>query len=342
MSIFSIIDTNILGVVMNAYIRSIGAYIPEKRVTNDELAKTIDTSDEWIRSHTGIGSRHIAEKGVTTADLAVKAAQVALERANLTAEDLDMVILTTASPDYVGFPATSCIVQDKLGAKNAGAFDLTAGCTGFIYGLEVAKSFILGGNMKNILLVSSEMLTHISNWEDRNTAVLFGDGAGAAIISSTEENISEIGYSILKSDGSGAGALERHSGGVAHPYEEGKTTWADTALYMDGQAVYKFAVKVNTQLINGLLEKYELSSDDLKWIVPHQANERIIQAAAKRLKLPLEKFYMNLEEYANTSSASIPIALNEMFEKGKMERGDKLLLTGFGAGLTYGGTIIKW
>ncbi len=327
---------------MNAYIKSIGAYIPDKRVTNDELSKTMDTSDEWIRSHTGIGSRHIAEEGMTTADIGVEAAKVALKRAEVTAEDIDMIILTTATPDYVGFPATSCIVQDKLGAVNAGAFDLTAGCTGFVYGLEVAKNFIENGKMKNILLVSAEMLTKIANWEDRNTAVLFGDGAGAAVISIDESGTSGIDDTILKADGSGAYALERHTGGVVHPYEEGKTTWADTALYMDGQAVYKFAVKVNSILISSLLERNNLTIDDLSWIVPHQANERIIQAAAKRLKLPIDKFFMNLEEYANTSSASIPIALNDLFEQGKLKRGEKLLLTGFGAGLTYGGSILRW
>ena len=327
---------------MSAYIKSIGAYVPEKRVTNDELAETMDTSDEWIRSHTGIGSRHIADKEMNTADLGVEAAKVALERAGITAEEIDMVILTTATPDYVGFPATSCIVQDKLGAVNAGAFDLTAGCTGFVYGVEVAKNFIENGGYKNILLVSAEMLTQIANWKDRNTAVLFGDGAGAAIISNDETGVSGIDQTILKADGSGAGALERHSGGVVHPYEEGKTTWADTALYMDGQAVYKFAVKVNSVLIKSLLEDNNLTVDDLAWIVPHQANERIIQAAAKRLKLPIAKFFMNLQEYANTSSASIPIALNDLYEKGGLKRGDKLLLTGFGAGLTYGGSIIRW
>ncbi len=327
---------------MNAYIKSIGTYIPERRVTNDELAKTMDTSDEWIRSHTGIGSRHIADKSMNTADIAIKAAEVALERGGVKAEELDMIILTTATPDYVGFPATACIVQDKLGASNAGAFDLTAGCTGFVYGLEVAKNFLKSGHMKNILLVSAEMLTQIANWEDRNTAVLFGDGAGAVVVSTSDDDISGIDDTILKAEGSGSYALERKVGGVAHPYEEGKTTWADTALYMDGQAVYKFAVKVNTQLISSLMERNNLTIDDIKWIVPHQANERILQAAAKRLKLSMDKFFLNLEEYANTSSASIPLALNDLYEKGELKRGDKLLLTGFGAGLTYGGAIIRW
>ena len=327
---------------MNAYIRSIGAFIPEKRVTNDELSKIMDTSDEWIKSHTGIENRHVAEKGVTTADLAVEAAKVALKRAGLTAEDLDMIILTTATPDYIGFPATSCIVQDKLGAKNAGAFDMVAGCTGFIYAIDNAKNMIIAGTAKNVLVVGSEVLTQVSNMQDRDTAVLFGDGAGAVIISESLDNESSMENAILKSDGSGAEVLMRKVGGVKYPFVDGKTTFNDTALYMDGQAVYKFAVKVNTELIKGLLERSNLTIDDISWIIPHQANIRILQAAAKRLKIPIEKFYFNLMEYANTSSASIPIAMNEAYEKGKIKKGDRILLTGFGAGLTYGGTIIKW
>ena len=327
---------------MKVYIRSIGAYTPEKRVTNDDLSKIMDTSDEWIKSHTGIEARHVAEKGVTTADLAVRAAKIALERGGLTAEDLDMIILTSATPDYIGFPATACVVQDKLGAKNAGAFDMVAGCTGFIYAIDNAKNMILAGAAKHVLVVGSEVLTQVSNMEDRDTAVLFGDGAGAVIVSETENDESSMGHAILKSDGSGAEVLMRKVGGVKYPFEDGKTTFADTALYMDGQAVYKFAVRVNTELVKKLLERSNLTIDDIRWIVPHQANIRILQAAAKRLRIPIEKFYFNLMEYANTSSASIPIALNEIYEGGKIKRGDKILLIGFGAGLTYGVTILNW
>jgi 3-oxoacyl-[acyl-carrier-protein] synthase III len=327
---------------MNAYIRSIGAYVPEKRITNDDLSKIMDTSDEWIKSHTGIESRHAAEKGVTTADLAVEASKIAIERAGLTATDIDMIILTTATPDYVGFPATACIVQDMLGAKNAGAFDLVAGCTGFIYGIDNAKNMILAGTAKHVLVVGSELLTQVSNMDDRDTAVLFGDGAGAVIISESENDESFMEHAILKSDGSGAEVLMRKSGGIKYPFEDGKTTFADTTLYMEGQAVYKFAVKVNTELIKELLERSNRTIDDISYIVPHQANIRILQAAAKRLRIPIEKFHFNLMEYANTSSASIPIALNELFEEGKIKRGDNILFTGFGAGLTYGGTIVKW
>ena len=327
---------------MNVYIKSVGAYTPKRRVSNDELSKTMDTSDEWIKSHTGIEARHVAAEGITTSDMAVEAAKVALERAGLSAEDLDMIILTTASPDFIGFPSTSCIVQDKIGAKNAGAFDLTAGCTGFIYAVDNAKNMILAGTAKNVLVVGSEALTKISNMQDRDTAVLFGDGAGAVIVSASENEESSIEHAILKADGSGAEVLMRKYGGIKYPFVDGKTTFNDMALYMDGRAVYSFAVKVNTELIKGLMERTNLTIDDIEWIVPHQANIRILQATAKRLKVPVEKFYFNLMEYANTSSASIPIALNEMYEKGKLKRGNRILLTGFGAGLTYGGTIIKW
>ncbi|MDA3940289.1 MAG: ketoacyl-ACP synthase III [Spirochaetia bacterium] len=327
---------------MNTYIRSVGAFVPEKRVTNNDLSQIMDTSDEWIKSHTGIENRHVAEKGVTAADLAVKAAKIALERGGLSAEDLDMIILTTATPDYIGFPATACVVQDKLGAKNAGAFDLVAGCTGFIYAIDNAKNMILAGTAKNVLVVGSEVLTQVSNMQDRDTAVLFGDGAGAVIISESTNEESSIEHAILKSDGSGAEVLMRKVGGIKYPFVDGETTFNDTALYMDGQAVYKFAVKVNTNLIKELLERSNLAIDDISYIIPHQANIRILQAAAKRLKIPIEKFYFNLMEYANTSSASIPIALNEVYEKGLLKRGDNILFTGFGAGLTYGGTIVKW
>ncbi|MEA1910342.1 MAG: beta-ketoacyl-ACP synthase III [Spirochaetota bacterium] len=327
---------------MNVYIRSVGSFIPEKRVTNDDLSKIMDTSDEWIKSHTGIENRHVAEKGVTAADLAAGAAKVALERADLTAEELDMIILTTATPDYMGFPATACVVQDRIGAKNAGAFDMVAGCTGFIYAIDNAKNMILAGTAKNVLVVGTEVLTQVSNMQDRDTAVLFGDGSGAVIISEAPGKVSSMEHAILKSDGSGAEVLMRKVGGIKYPFVDGETTFNDTALYMDGQAVYKFAVKVNTNLIKELLERSNLTIDEIKWIIPHQANIRILQAAAKRLRIPLEKFYFNLMEYANTSSASIPIALNEVYEKGLIKRGDNILFTGFGAGLTYGGTIVKW
>lgn len=327
---------------MKARIRSIGAYVPEKALTNDELTEFVDTSDEWIRSHTGIGKRHMASEQQAASDLAYEAALVALERANLKAEDLDLIILATASPDYPGFPSTACIVQDKLGARHAGALDISAGCTGFVYGLELARGMALGGCSKNILVIGVEVLTHICNWKDRNTCVLFGDGAGAAVVSPSEEGESGILDSILRAEGEGAPFLIRKAGGSRQPYTGTDTNYEDLFIQMDGQKVYKFAVRVNTDLVKMFFERHGLTADDISYIVPHQANIRIIQAAAKRLGFPMEKFYLNIEEYANTSAASIPIALNEMYEKGLLKEGDLILTMGFGAGLTYGGNLIRW
>ncbi len=329
---------------MNAYIRSIGAYAPENRVSNDELSKSIDTSDDWIRSHTGIEARHISTPDQSASDLAVEAAKIALERSGVELDEIDMVIAATASGDYPGFPATASIVQYKLGLpKSTGAFDLSAGCTGFVYGLHTAASLVAGGGAKNILLIGVDALTKITNWEDRNTCVLFGDGAGAAVVSATESAEGPgVLDSLLRSDGSGAQYLMRRAGGSKQPLDFENTPREHTFIEMNGRRVYNFAVKVNTEIINELLERNNLTFEELKWIVPHQANERIIQAAANRLGYPIDKFYMNLQEYANTSAASIPIALNEIYEKDLVASGDYLLLVGFGAGLSYGGNIVRW
>lgn len=326
---------------MGVYIRSIGAYVPEKRVSNDELAKLVDTSDEWIESHTGIKNRHICADDEVTSDLAVKAAEQAIQRAEIKKSDIDMVIVATASPDFMGFPSTASVVQDKLGLESAGAFDLVAGCTGFVYGLEMGRSLIAGGAFKNILLIGVETLSRITNWKDRNTCVLFGDGGGAAILSESPDNVSGIIDSELRSEGSGAKHLVRKAGGSKEPFSQA-TNEEDLYIQMNGRQVYNFAVRVNTEVIKLLLERNKLDIDDLSWIVPHQANIRIIQAAANRLKIPMEKFFTNIYEYANTSAASIPIALNEMYETEKLKRGDYILLTGFGAGLTSGGNLIRW
>ncbi len=326
---------------MNVYIRSIAAHAPEKRVTNDELAQSIDTSDEWIRSHTGIGARHICGPDEAASDLAVKAAHKAIERAGIDTEEIDLVIAATASGDYIGFPATASIIQDRLGLRNTGAFDLVAGCTGFVYGLETARSMLAAGSYRNILLIGVEVLSKVTNWDDRNTCVLFGDGAGAVILSKSESGESGIIDSILRSEGSGAEHLLRQAGGSREPIEA-STPKENLYVYMNGRQVYNFAVRVNTEIISELFERNHIGIDDIKKIVPHQANIRIIQAAAKRLSLPMEKFYVNIEEYANTSAASIPIALNELYESGSLERGDYLLFVGFGAGLSYGGNLLRW
>jgi len=319
---------------MGIIIKSTGAYVPPRRISNDNLAETIDTSDEWIKSHTGISSRHKAAEDQATSDLAVFAAKTALDNAGMKAEELDMIVVATSTPDFNSFPSTASLVQLKLNAVNAGALDVGAACTGFIYALETTRGFINNGTIRNALVIGAEIMSRITDPEDRNTAVLFGDGAGAVIL---EESGDQRGIvqSILKADGTGEDALKVPGGGTRNPDGEKFIT-------MDGRKVYNFAVRVNTELITALMEQHDLVFNDIEYIVPHQANERIIMAAAKRLKFPVEKFFMNLSEYANTSAATIPIALAEMDEKNLLIKGKNYILTGFGGGLTYGGTLIKW
>lgn len=340
--------------LLPVYIRSFGAWIPERRVTNEELSRTVDTSDEWIRSHTGIGARHLAEDSQATSDLAAGAARSAVERAGMDMQDIDCIVVATATPDYVGFPATACVVQQALGLKKIPAFDVTAGCTGFIFALEIAMAFMKDSHMKNILVIGAEKLSSIVNWDDRNTAVLFGDGAGCAVISSEtssrqlEDRSSRkftrpgIIDSVLYTDGTGYDSLTVPAGGSRNPIRGGMVNKEDVSLHMDGRRVYNFAVKAVSDIIKELAERNELTYDDIDWIVPHQANSRIIQAAAKRLKIPLDKFFMNIEDLANTSAASIPIALSEMQGKHLLRPGDVVLTVGFGAGLTYGGNLFTW
>jgi 3-oxoacyl-[acyl-carrier-protein] synthase-3 len=328
---------------MRAVIQAVDFAVPERRITNDELSTTLDTSDEWIRSHTGIGSRHVAGPSIATSDLAVTAGRKALEKAGVAASDIDLVLVATISGDYIGFPSVSSIVQDKLGAVNAAAMDIQAGCTGFIYGLETARTFVVSGSAKKILVIGAEILSRIIDWKDRNTCVLFGDGAGAAVVAAEDGDGNRgILSSVLRSDGSGARLLERPAGGSRLPITDEAFEPANSYLYMDGRQVYNFAVKVVTEGIMGMMERNKLCLDDVAWIVPHQANVRIIEAASKRSKIPLSKFFVNIEEYANTSAASIPIALSEMQAKGLVKPGDLLITFGFGAGLTYGGNLIRW
>jgi len=328
---------------MNAVIRSTGTYVPVRRMSNDELPKHLDTSDEWIVSHTGIRNRHLAADDEATSDLSLEAARKALHRGGVDPAEIDLILLATATPDYVGFPATACIVQDKLGAVNAAAMDITAGCTGFIYGLETAKGFIASGFARNVLLIGAEILTRHIDWQDRNTCVLFGDGAGAVVVGAQEGGEpTGVLHSHIRAEGSGARLLERTAGGSRYPFQSGTTPQNDTYLKMEGRQVYNFAVRVIVETIQTLLEKGKATVDQIKYIVPHQANIRIIEAAAKRAKIPIDKFYINIQEFANTSAATIPIALAEMQGKHLLEPGDLVLTVGFGAGLTYGGNLIRW
>jgi 3-oxoacyl-[acyl-carrier-protein] synthase-3 len=343
-----------------------GRAIPPRRVTNDDLAARLDTSDEWIRSHTGIGSRHIADDSVASSDLALEAAKNALALVNgfsgdaekqpeerdraafEAAKSIDMVMVATATADYNGCPSTACIVQGKLGAENAGAIDLSAGCTGFVYSLEAAAGLLgLGRGRKRALVIGAEILTRVVDWSDRGTCVLFGDGAGAVVLEQTSAPSEGAGRrglvrSILRADGASGGSLLFRRGGSRNPFKAGETIEIGTYMEMNGQEVYNFAVKAVTDTATALMQAEGITADDIAWIVPHQANARIVQAAGKRLKIPAEKFYLNIEEYANTSAASIPIALDEMNRNGKLNKGDLVMTVGFGGGLTYGGNIIIW
>jgi 3-oxoacyl-[acyl-carrier-protein] synthase III len=329
---------------MSVHVHSIGVEVPERRITNAELAAMVDTTDEWIRSHTGIGSRHIAADGILTSDLAAGAARKALAKAGLGASDLDLIVVATATPDYFGFPSTACIVQEKIGARGCPAFDLTAGCTGFVYALDVASSLLEAKGGRHALVIGAETLSRITNWEDRSTCVLLGDGAGAAILtrgsSGGEEGESRFLVSQLGAEGSGAGELRLVQSERAKTFHPSLPIVP--LLEMNGRKVYNFAVQTIPRLVEELLGLCGKKLEELAWIIPHQANARIIQAAAKRLCAPEELFYMNIEEYANTSSASIPIALGEMDEKGLLRRGDLLMLLAFGSGLTYGGAVLRW
>jgi 3-oxoacyl-[acyl-carrier-protein] synthase-3 len=342
--------------VMAVEIVATGRAVPEQRVTNDDLAKKIDTSDEWIRSHTGIGARHIAGEHTACSDLALAAAKQALalaaEREGRTPEaaalTLDLILTATATPDHYGTPPTACIVQGGLGAAGAAAMDIGAGCTGFIYGLETAAGLLgISKTRKRALVIGSEILTRFTNWDDRGTCVLFGDGAGAVLLEKTAapaEGPEKRGLlrTILGADGSGAEHLIMRRGGSRLPYRPGETVDVPPHIDMNGRAVYNFAVKAVTGTIERLLEEEKIDIDAISWIVPHQANARIVQAAGKRLGIPEEKFFLNIEEYANTSAASIPIALDELNRSGKLRRGDLIMTIGFGGGLTYGGNLIVW
>ncbi|MDR2607604.1 MAG: ketoacyl-ACP synthase III [Treponema sp.] len=329
-------------------IKGTGKGIPSRRVSNEELARQVETSDEWIRSHTGIGARHIASEENAASDLAVEAARQALDMAGLEAESLDLIVIGTATPDFQGCPSTACIVQNRLGAKNSGAMDLVAGCTGFIYGLETAAALLgIKAGRRRALVIGVDVLSRITDWNDRGTCVLFGDGAGAVALEKTgapSEGAGKRGLlrSILGADGSGSEYLMVRRGGSRHPWKAGETIDASACLEMNGRAVYNFAVKAMTDTIENLLKEEGVGIEDVARIIPHQANARIVQAAGKRLGIPEEKFFLNIEEYANTSAASIPIALDELNRAGGLSRGDLVMSIGFGGGLTYGGNLIIW
>lgn len=317
-----------------------GSYVPENKVTNADMEKIVDTSDEWIRTRTGIGARHFAADDEATSDLATKAAVKAMEAAGITAEELDLIIVGTCTPDML-LPATACLVQSNIGATGAAAFDLETACSGFIYGVEIARNFIATGMYNKVLVIGAEKLSSILNFEDRGTCVLFGDGAGAAVLGPVEEG-KGILSSELGADGSRGMVLKVDAGGSRMPATEQTTKERLHYLSMDGSEVFKFAVRIMGSSSLNVIEKAGLTLDDIDFLVPHQANMRIISSAAKKLKLPLEKVQVNLDEYGNMSAASVPVALDEALRNGKIKEGDKTVLVGFGGGLTWGACVIQW
>ncbi|MGM0369757.1 MAG: beta-ketoacyl-ACP synthase III [Bacillota bacterium] len=324
----------------SAKIAGVGSYTPEKVVTNRDLEDKVDTSDEWITKRTGIKERRIAADDVTASDLATKAAEDALKDAGLQAQDLDLILVATSTPDYPGFPSTACILQDKLGITDTPAFDLAAACTGFIYGISTATQYIETAAYDNILVVGTEVFSKIVDWEDRNTCVLFGDGAGAAVLTPGAEG--GILANHLGADGSRSDVLEVPGGGSQTPFSQAVLDDRDHYVRMDGKPVFKFAVKILGKAALESLEQVGLNKDDIDYLIPHQANSRIIDAAAKRLDLNDDQIYVNLDRYGNTSAASIPLALAEAVQDNQIKRGDIVVLVGFGAGLTWGATVIEW
>ncbi len=317
-----------------------GAYAPEKVLTNHDLARTVDTSDEWIRERTGIRERRIARDDETASDMAVAAAKRALEAAGLTARDLDMIIVGTVTGD-LPMPACAAIVQHKLGASNIPAFDISAACAGFLYGLSISDQFIRTGAHKRILVVGVELLSRVLNWQDRVTCVLFGDGAGAAVLGPAADDGRGVLSTRLYTDSSLVESLCIPAGGSREPLTaEGLEKHRDK-VFMVGSDIFKIAVKNLTSASRAALEDGKLTASDVKWVVPHQANLRIIAQVAMRLDIPLTRFVLNIERYGNTSSASIPIALDEGIRDGRIQKGDTVLMCALGAGISWGSALVR-
>lgn len=326
--------------LVGAGIAGLGFYVPERILTNAELAERVDTSDEWIRSRTGIRERRIAGPETATSDLAFIAAQRALDNARVNAADLDLILCATSTGDYV-WPATACVLQDRLGAMRAGAFDLSAACSGFCYGLATAAGFIQTGAMKNILVIGADTLSKHLNWEDRSTCILFGDGAGAAVITPCAPGHGILA-STLGSDGSGLESVWLPAGGTRTPVTAEVIQNKLNCLAMRGKEVYRFALEMVPAAIFEALKRVCLGPSDISLLVLHQANSRIIEAVTERIGLKSDRVFINLDRYGNTSAASIPIALTEADSQGRMKQGDIVVTVGFGAGLTWAVNVIRW
>ncbi|WP_323372862.1 beta-ketoacyl-ACP synthase III [Tumebacillus lacus] len=317
-----------------------GSAVPEQVLTNDDLALRVDTSDEWIRTRTGIRERRIADRDTASSDLAVLAAEKAMQAAGITPEEIGVVICATVTPDHM-FPATACLVQERIGAKQAAAFDLSAGCSSFLYALSTAVPMLQTGMYRYALVIGVETLSKIMDFEDRSTCVLFGDGAGAAVLGTVEEGKGFLSFE-MGADGGGGQLLIQQAGGSRIPASQESVLARQHYISMAGSEVFKFAVRVIGSSSEAALKKAGYTKDDIDYLIPHQANVRIIDAATNRLGLDPEKVFVNLDRYGNMSSASIPVALDEAVRTGKIQEGDLLVLCGFGAGLTWGATVVRW
>ncbi|MCA1056750.1 ketoacyl-ACP synthase III [Rossellomorea aquimaris] len=308
---------------MNAGIIGIGRYLPEKILTNADLEKMVDTSDEWIRTRTGIEERRVAGDDIDTSDMAYEAAKKAISDADISPEEIDLILVATVTPDQP-FPSVACLLQDRIGAKKAAAMDISAACAGFMYGMITAKQFIDNNVYKNVLVVGVEKLSKITDWDDRNTAVLFGDAAGAAVVGPVQDGKGILAFE-LGADGSGA----------KHLYQEEN-------IVMNGREVFKFAVRQMGESSINVIEKAGLKKEDVDFLIPHQANIRIMEAARQRLELPVEKMSKTVNKYGNTSAASIPVSLIEDLQEGRVKDGDVVVMVGFGGGLTWGAIVMRW
>jgi 3-oxoacyl-[acyl-carrier-protein] synthase-3 len=326
--------------LLRSKIISTGSYLPEKVLSNSEMEKMVDTSDEWITERTGIKERRIADRTQAASDLAYEASKIALKRAGLGPEDIDLIIVATITGD-MPFPSTACFLQDKLGATNAAGFDINAACSGFLYSLYIADSFIKSGRHRRILVAGTEVLSKITDWDDRTTCVIFGDGAGAVIVEPTDDDSGILSIHI-NSDGKMWDLIHVPGGGSRNPASQSSIEQRMHYIKMKGNETFKIAVRTLEDIALKTLEENNMDPSGLSLLIPHQANLRIIQATADRLKVPMDKVIINLDKYGNTSAASIPIALDEALQSGRIKEGDHILLEAFGGGLTWASALIKW
>jgi len=326
----------------HAKFASFGSYAPKKIVNNFDLEKVVETSDEWIRSRTGMFERHYTTDDEAASDLATPAAENAISNSTVKYKDIDLIIVATVTGDHP-FPSTACVIQKKLGLKNVPAFDVSAGCAGFVYALDIAKNYVENGIAKNVLVVGVDVLTKITNWEDRNTCVLFGDGAGATIISRARtSDTSRIIDSLIDADGTQGDLLFQAAGGSRMPASHESVDKHLHTVYMEGNKIYKNAIRSMFASTDELLRRNKMDAKDVDWVIPHQANLRIIEGLADKLHIPMSKVIVNIQKYGNTSSATIPLAMDEAVRTKKVRRGDIIMLTSFGAGLTWGSILARY